>query len=182
MDDAEARGEQQKLESLPTLPPLPPLSSSTTVSKTRPVGTVHPFIHNTIDPSSLTLKTLPPPLQSNTKPGLESPVDHSPLPTTSHDNSCQPTRQTTTPTHLMEETLLPPDKKWHVFVSHSTLDQRTVRESIVVPLREKGRKVTACYHYMPDNTRYDDKAIHKAIGESCTVLICISNAYINSPR
>ena len=79
--------------------------------------------------------------------------------------------------------MLPADKEWHLFVSHSTADKDLVRESIVVPMREKYHfKIKACYHCMPDPGRYDDKAIYRDIGQSCIVMIALSPPYVSSLR
>ncbi len=79
---------------------------------------------------------------------------------------------------------LPPGKKFHVFVSHSTGDQQWVREAVVVPLREPphGLQVAACYHFMPNNSRYNDRAIRSSMAESCVVLVGLSPAYLHSQR
>ena len=69
-----------------------------------------------------------------------------------------------------------------VFVSHSTSDHLWVRGNIVVPLRELKIPVAASYHFMPDASRYDDKAIHGAMADSCMVLIALSPGYLNSGR
>jgi len=78
--------------------------------------------------------------------------------------------------------ILPPGKKFHLFVSHSTSDRNSVREGVIVPLRNKQREVLASYHCMPDPNRFDDKAIIKAMTESCVVMVCISGAYLSSQR
>lgn len=78
--------------------------------------------------------------------------------------------------------VLPPGKKFHLFVSHSTSDKDFVREGVIVPLRNKHREVLACYHCMPDANCFDDKLINKAMTESCAVMVCISGAYLNSQR
>ena len=78
---------------------------------------------------------------------------------------------------------LPPGKKYHVFVSHSTGDQQWARNSIIVPLRDThGLQVKACYHFMPDTSRYDDRAIQNGMRESCVVCIGLTPGYLSSPR
>ena len=79
--------------------------------------------------------------------------------------------------------VLPPRKKFHLFVSHSTSDKDFVREAVIVPLRDKHKlEVLACYHCMPDANHFDDKTINKAMNESCVILVGISTAYVNSQR
>lgn len=172
MDDSEERS------TLPALLPLPPLSSNnSTTIKSKPVGTVHPYIHTPIDPLSLTLKTLPPKQSITLSATSLDPTDDR----NSQDHAFPPDhllrKPVTSPTRP-----LPQGKKWHIFISHSTSDQPLIRQSLVVPLRDMGRMVTACYHYMPDSSRYNDKDILDAMEESCFILICISPAYVSSGR
>lgn len=77
---------------------------------------------------------------------------------------------------------LPPGKKLHVFLSHSTGDQNAVKGSIVVPLRETYHmQVIACYHCMEDK-QYNDKHIQRAMAESCVVVVALSPSYLDSQR
>lgn len=77
---------------------------------------------------------------------------------------------------------LPPGKKLHVFLSHSTGDQNSVKGNIVVPLRETHHmQVIACYHCMEDK-QYNDKHIQQAMGESCVVVVALSPSYLDSQR
>ena len=79
--------------------------------------------------------------------------------------------------------MLPTGKEWHVFVSHSTADKELVRQNVVVPMREQHHyKVKACYHCMPDATRYDDKAIQRDMKNSCIIMIALSPPYLASSR
>lgn len=190
---------------LPPLPPrasyisLPPtghfspaLSEGPTTPKLKPVGTVHPF-KDTIetDPSKLTLKELPP-LQDPLNKGVESlsgPVDTTSLSTNTSGSSSELTPPTSLSHKETEEKLsiydppLPGGKCWHIFISHSTFDQQWVHESLIIPLKsELNRKVTACYHFMPDSSCYDDEQIRRAMRESCVIIISLSQKYINSSR
>ena len=86
--------------------------------------------------------------------------------------------------HHLVSPPLPPGKKWHVFVSHSTADKQWARESVIVPLRSPPHnfQVAACYNFMPDITRYNDSDIHSSLRQSCVILIGISPAYLGSQR
>ena len=78
---------------------------------------------------------------------------------------------------------LPPGRKHHVFVSHSTGDQAVVKNGIVVSLREaQGMKVVACYHCMEKGSQYNDKHIQRAMAESCVVVVGLSPSYLDSQR
>ena len=78
---------------------------------------------------------------------------------------------------------LPPGRKHHVFVSHSTGDQAVVKNAIVVSLREvQGMKVVACYHCMEKGSQYNDKHIQRAMAESCVVVVGLSPSYLDSQR
>lgn len=77
---------------------------------------------------------------------------------------------------------IPPGKKLHVFLSHSTGDQYAVKGNIVVPLREAhGMQVVACYHCM-EGPQYNDKHIERAMAESCVVVVALSPSYLESQR
>lgn len=77
---------------------------------------------------------------------------------------------------------LPPGKKLHVFLSHSTGDQNAVKGNIVVPLRETHHmQVIACYHCMEDK-QYNDRHIQRAMSESCVVVLALSPSYLDSQR
>ena len=85
--------------------------------------------------------------------------------------------------HEVSGTQLPPEKKHHVFLSHSTGDQAAVKNSIVVPLREcRGIKVVACYHCMEHGLQYNDKFIERAMSESCVIVVGLSPSYLESQR
>ena len=190
---------------LPPLPPhasyisLPPtghfsptLSEGFATPKFKPIGTVRPF-KDTIetDPSKLTLKELPPPQDSLNK-GVESssgPVDSTSLSINTSSSSSESTPPTSLSYKETEEKFsiydppLPGGKCWHIFISHSTSDQQWVRESLVVPLKNlPNRKVTACYHFMPDSSCYNNGQIRTAMRESCVIIISLSQKYIESSR
>ena len=77
---------------------------------------------------------------------------------------------------------LPANKKFHVFLSHSTGDQLAVKGNIVVPLREThAMQVVACYHCM-EGKHYNDKHIEQAMGESCLIVVALSPSYVDSQR
>lgn len=79
---------------------------------------------------------------------------------------------------------LPPNKKWHLFVSHSTSSQDWTRDTIVARLTGSAHlmRVAACYQSMPDISKYNDKEIQLRMRESCAVLIALSPLYIKSER
>ena len=79
---------------------------------------------------------------------------------------------------------LPPNKKWHLFVSHSTSSQDWTSDVIVARLTGSAHlmRVAACYQSMPDRSRYNDKEIQSRMKESCAVLIALSPQYIKSGR
>ena len=79
---------------------------------------------------------------------------------------------------------LPPNKKWHLFVSHSTSSQDWTRDTIVAPLTGSAHlmRVAACYQSMPDQSMYNDKEIQSRMRESCAVLIALSPQYLRSGR
>ena len=79
---------------------------------------------------------------------------------------------------------LPPNKKWHLFVSHSTSSQDWTRDTIVARLTGSTHlmRVAACYQSMPDQSRYDDKEIQSRMRDSCAVLIALSPQYLRSER
>jgi hypothetical protein len=79
---------------------------------------------------------------------------------------------------------LPLNKKWHLFVSHSTSSQDWTRDTIVARLTGSAHlmRVAACYQSMPDMSRYDDKEIQSRMRESCAVLIALSPLYLRSGR
>ena len=90
---------------------------------------------------------------------------------------------THTPSTHTGSTGLPWGRKWLVFLSHSTSDKPWVRQHLLVPLRDTmGTPVTASYHYMPDPSRYDDKAIQKNMTNSCLIVIALSPSYVSSER
>ena len=81
-----------------------------------------------------------------------------------------------------EQALLPPGRKHHVFLSHSTGDQQAVKGNMVAPLRDGyGMKVVACYHCM-EGKNYNDRHIEQAMTESCVVVVAISPSYLDSLR
>lgn len=79
---------------------------------------------------------------------------------------------------------LPHNKKWHLFVSHSTSSEHWARKEIVAKLSGPPHhmRVAACYQSMPDSSRYDDKEIRTRMRESCVVLIAITPSYLISGR
>jgi mRNA (guanine-N7-)-methyltransferase len=76
------------------------------------------------------------------------------------------------------------EKEWDLFVSHSTVDKPWAREKVIVPLRNRSPplKIHACYHYMPDTTRYDDRKISSMMRKSSVIMIGLSPAYLSSQR
>ena len=79
--------------------------------------------------------------------------------------------------------VLPPGKKFHLFVSHSTSDVELAREAVVRPLRNKHNlKALACYHCMPDAHHFNDHHISQAMTESCVIVVGISEPYLSSNR
>ena len=43
-------------------------------------------------------------------------------------------------------------------------------------------QIHACYHYMPDTTRYDDRKISSMMRKSSVIMIGLSPAYLSSQR
>lgn len=79
---------------------------------------------------------------------------------------------------------LPPDKEYHVFITHSTGDLDMVYHKLKKPL-------VNCYHQKIQVTNssefkegddYNNDAIKKAMRRSCAILIGISDKYLRSER
>ena len=79
---------------------------------------------------------------------------------------------------------LPDNKKWHLFVSHSTSSQDWARDEVIARLTSAPHRmrVAACYQSMPDTSRYDIKEIQSRMRESCVIVIALSPQYLNSGR
>lgn len=191
--------------SLPSLPPRSPddaFQQRERSGKPRPIGIAHPLKQTSdatttssggiVDTSKLTLKSLPPDckLQRSDLASSSAALTHDIL--SKDDSSDSSYEYTFTPKQT--KPLKPPqaagileaqtNRKWHVFISHSTSDQQWVRETIIVPLRDPPdlKRTLACYHCMPDHTRFNDNDILAAMRDTYIILIALSTSYTYSQR
>ena len=185
---------------LPSLPPLDEAFQRERSGKPRPVGIAHPLKQTseppteTIDTSKLTLKSLPVDSKPSRPEFVVSSADLTQDILSKDDSSDGSFEYKFTPPKQSEplNSFKPPregvmearTRGCHVFVTHSTSDRQWVRETIIIPLRDPpDRKNTfASYHFMPDETRYNDTEILAIMKDSYVVLVALSDSYIRSKR
>lgn len=77
---------------------------------------------------------------------------------------------------------LPPGKRWHLFVTHSTSESHSTESELLKPMSEKQLCVTASCRFMNKRQEYNNAAIKDAMKSSCVILVAISKHYLESSR
>lgn len=165
-----------------TLPPLVPIGF-----KNRPVGVALPLRRDSAmeevesvdqDPSNLAPKQL----GQELAPDYLKTIDSS-----SDDSICSNENSPRTPFdhthHIASQCPLPYNKKYHVFITHSTFDTHLIKPKLVESLTGPPRYLRVCCSSdFMKGSEYNNDAIKSMMQQSCVIVIGFSEPYIKSSR